>query len=92
MAARSTMTMNEEGGVPSILSLPAVSRLAERHVRERGPMTLEALVAWLCSVDVEESRVEAGVRLATTVGRLEEARDADGGEVLRVPSAGGEAA
>jgi len=57
----------------SILSLPAIGRLAERHVRQHGqPIPRAALVKFLRSIDVDvpDDRADAGVRLAITVGRL----------------------
>ena len=55
----------------TILSLPAIGRLAERHVRQHGqPIPRAALVKWLRSIDVPDDRADAGVRLAITVGRL----------------------
>ncbi len=55
----------------SILSLPAIARLAERHVRQHGqPIPRGQLVKSLEMLDVERTRADAGVRLATTVGRL----------------------
>jgi hypothetical protein len=51
----------------SVLSIVAVGRLAERRVREAGePVRVEAVVRWLVdSVDVQDDRARAGVRLAT---------------------------
>jgi hypothetical protein len=55
----------------SILSLPAVARLAERHCRQhRQPIPRAELLKSLEALGVERSRAEAGVRLATTCGRL----------------------
>ncbi len=55
----------------SILSLPAIGRLAERHVRQHGqPIPRAALVKWLTSIDVPDDRADAGLRLACTIGRL----------------------
>jgi hypothetical protein len=55
----------------TILSLPAVSRVAERHCREqRQPIPRTELVKWLTSIDVAADRAEAGVNLAVICGRL----------------------
>lgn len=55
----------------TILSLPAVGRVAERHLRQHGqPIPREQLVAWLDSIDVAPERAKAGLRLAITCGRL----------------------
>ncbi len=55
----------------SILSLPAIGRLAERYCRQHGqPIPRAELVKQLASVDVPPDRADAGIRLAVTVGRL----------------------
>ena len=71
----------------TILSLVAVARLAERHVRQAGqPVPVEHVVHWLVdSVGVEEDRARAGVRLAVVVCRLEGTTDEDGRACLRLP-------
>jgi len=56
--------------VTTILSLPAIARLAERQVRTDGPTTATDLIAWLVAVDVDQTPAEAGVRLAVMGGRL----------------------
>lgn len=57
----------------TILSLPAIARLVERHVRDHGPITATDLLAWLKSIDVDQDRAAAGLRLAVIGGRLEPA-------------------
>ena len=71
----------------SVLSIVAVGRLAERRVREAGePVRVEAVVRWLVdSVDVQDDRARAGVRLATYVGRLEGITDDRGRACVRIP-------
>jgi hypothetical protein len=55
----------------TILSLPAVARLTERHCREHGqPIMRHDLEKWLVSIDVTPERAEAGVSLAVICGRL----------------------
>jgi len=72
----------------TILSLPAVARLAERHVRDNhaGGLPVDELVGWLVRVRVAPDRARAGVRLAVTCGRLVAAVDGDGRQGVRVPS------
>lgn len=60
----------------TILSLTAIARVAERHVRTRGPQTSEDLLALLATVAADPDRAQAGLRLAVIGGRLE--LDADG--------------
>ena len=72
----------------TILSLPAIARLAERQVRTDGPTTATDLIAWLVTVDVERTRAEAGVRLAVMGGRLA----LDRGGVLAIPTLAANAA
>lgn len=69
----------------TILSLPAVARVAERHVRQTGPQPPKALLTWLTSIDISRERAEAGLRLATTCGRLELARHDNGPATYRLP-------
>jgi hypothetical protein len=69
----------------TLLSLPAIARVAERHVRQRGPATRDQLLAWTATVDVASDRAEAGLRLAVTCGRLELAVDSERGAIYRVP-------
>jgi len=55
----------------TILSLPAVGRVAERRLRQHGqPMPQAELVKWLGTIDVAHERALAGIRLAVTIGRL----------------------
>jgi hypothetical protein len=69
----------------TILSLSATARIAERHVRQHGPTSRDALITWLQSVDVARDRAEAGLRLAEISGRLELAPDDDGAPAYRLP-------
>jgi len=55
----------------TVLSLPAVGRVVERHLRQHGqPMPRADLVKWLGTIDVQPERALAGIRLAIIVGRL----------------------
>ncbi len=55
----------------TILSLPAVGRLAERHLRQHGqPIPRAQLIKALEAIDVPDDRAAAGIRLAITIGRL----------------------
>ncbi len=55
----------------TILSLPAVGRLAERYCRQHGqPVPRADLLKQLVLVDIPPDRADAGIRLAVTVGRL----------------------
>jgi hypothetical protein len=69
----------------TVLSLTALSRLAERHVREAGggPVPIEQLVTLLDCID--EARARAGIRLAVIAGRLECATDDEQQPCIRVP-------
>ena len=72
----------------TVLSVVAVGRLTERHVREAGqPVPVEEVVRWLVdAVGVADDRARAGVRLAVTVGRLETTTDDDDRPSLRIPT------
>lgn len=76
------------GGRVTVLSVVAVCRLAERHVRHAGgePVPVERVVAWLEAHDIDTERARAGCRLSVTVGRLEDAKDAEGRPCLRAPA------
>ena len=70
----------------TILSLPAVARLAERRACELGGMVrLDELLRWLDGAGVRPERAQAGVQLATVIGRLEGAADDAGEPCLRAP-------
>jgi len=71
----------------TILSVVAVGRLAERSVRQAGePVVVEQVLDSLVSLGVAVDRAEAGIRLATTIGRLESI-ERDGRTYLRIPGA-----
>jgi hypothetical protein len=72
----------------TILSIVAVGRLAEHHVRQStSPCPIETIVRWLVdSIGVQDDRARAGVRLACVVGRLEGTTDSAGSPCLRIPS------
>jgi hypothetical protein len=68
----------------TVLSLTALSRLAERHVRQaNNPMPISELIAALDCID--EARARAGIRLAVIAGRLERATDDEQQPCIRVP-------
>jgi hypothetical protein len=73
----------------SVLSIVAVARLAERHVRQAGHLApVEDVVRWLVeSVGAQDDRARAGVQLACIVGRLEDTTDEAGRACLRLPVA-----
>lgn len=66
----------------TILSLTALARIAERHVRTRGPIATNDLRDLMTTVAADVDRAEAGIRLAVIGGRLELDRDA----TLRIPA------
>jgi hypothetical protein len=71
----------------TVVSVVAVCRLAERHVRGVGePVPVEQIVARLESYGIDRERGRAGCRLAVVVGRLTETTDAAGHRCLRVPA------
>jgi hypothetical protein len=72
----------------TVLSVVAVGRLAERHVRQPGePVPVEHVVRWLVdSLGVADDRAHAGARLAVTVGRLEAIEDSNGRPCLCLPN------
>jgi len=72
----------------TVLSLTAVSRLAERRVRQASrPVPVEAVVAWLVNaIGVQDDRARAGIRLATIVGRLQIVTDDEQHRCLAVPA------
>jgi hypothetical protein len=71
----------------TILSLTAIARLAERRCRQADqPVPLTDLLAWLTDLEVETGQAQAGVRLATIVGRLETVEDDERRPCLRIPN------
>ena len=69
----------------SVLSLTALSRLAERHVREVGePVPVEQLVTLLDCID--DARARAGIRLAVIAGRLESTTDDEQQPCIGIPN------
>jgi hypothetical protein len=72
----------------TVLSLVAIGRLAERHLRQADqPVPVEQVVRWLVDAfAVDLDRAQAGVRLAVTVGRLEAIGDNDGRPCLQLPN------
>ena len=71
----------------TVLSLPAVGRLAQRHVRQATqPVPVEDVVAWLVNaIGLQDDRARAGVRLAEIVGRLAAVTDDEQRPCLRIP-------
>jgi hypothetical protein len=66
----------------SILSIRALSAIAERHIRDHGPTSVDDLVAQFTDQAVTPERAQAGIRLAVSSGRLTLDRDA----TVRVPT------
>lgn len=60
----------------TMLSLTALSRIAVRFVRERGPVDAGDLVDHVTSACGDRERAEAGIRLALIGGRVVLDRDA----------------
>jgi excisionase family DNA binding protein len=57
----------------TMLSLPALARAAEHHIRRHGPTTADDLVL---ALDADHEHAQAGIRLALITGRLMLDRDA----------------
>lgn len=60
----------------TVLSLTALARIAERHVREHGPADAEDVVDHLFLACGDRERAQAGVRLALLGQRITFDRDA----------------
>lgn len=76
-----------------ILSIIAVGKLAERRCRELArPVSIDELVAWLESCEVDVDRAHAGVRLAVYVARLDAVTDDEGRACVKLPEARDEVA
>jgi len=74
----------------TVLSLVAVGRLAERHIRQATePVLATALVSWFEHMNVDAERAQAGIRLAVIGARLEQT-EVDGRPAVQLaaPSAG----
>jgi len=73
----------------AVLSLTAVSRLAERRVPQANqPVPVEEVVAWLINaIGVQDDRARAGIRLGTIIGRLEQI-EVDGRPAVRLARVG----
>jgi len=70
----------------TVLSLTATSRYATRLVRKAGePVAATDLIRWLEALDIDAERAQAGVRLATIVGRLEATTDDEQRPCLAIP-------
>lgn len=69
----------------SMLSLTALARIAEREVRDWGPLDVDQVIDHLTvAAGMDTERAEAGLRLAVIGRRLELDRDA----TLRMPDLG----
>ena len=60
----------------TILSLTALARIAERHVRQHGPTDVDQVIDAVELAVLDRDRATAGVRLAIIGGRLVLDRDA----------------
>jgi hypothetical protein len=66
----------------TLLSITAVSRLAERHVRTYGPQPRADVIRWLERHGIDEERAERGVEFALIRNRLKRATRDDGEALL----------
>lgn len=70
----------------TLLSVTAVAKLCERHVRIYGAQPRDETMRWLEHHGIDPERAEQGVDFALIRGRLKRATGDDGEALLAIPT------